>query len=279
MTAEYSVGLDITAQARIRTFLQEYNRRTGATILLTSHYMADVTALCERILIIHYGQLKYDGGIGELSRRIAPFKLIGVALRDGAPCDLSCYGELTESESNDGKQYIRAPADQVIPLTAQILASFSRIIVWRAWDLILGLVLIVIGVRMSAAAGTPIAATPFSLASFILLAISGVLIIYSLWIVMIALTFWFIKFDNNVTILDALLGAGRYPATVYPPWLRVILTFIVPVAVATSVPLQALRGELGVGLVLLFLGVGAASFLVATRVWKAGVKHYSGASS
>ena len=89
---EPTIGLDITAQARIRAFLQEYNRRTGATILLTSHYMADVTALCERIIIIHHGQLKYDGSITDLSRRIAPFKLIGVALGDPCPCDLSPYG-------------------------------------------------------------------------------------------------------------------------------------------------------------------------------------------
>lgn len=52
--------------------------------------------------------------------------------------------------------------------------------------------------------------------TFILLALSGMIIIYSLWIVLIALTFWFVKFDNNVTILQALLDAGRYPATVYP---------------------------------------------------------------
>jgi ABC-2 type transport system ATP-binding protein len=120
---EPTIGLDITAQARIRAFLEEYNRRTGATILLTSHYMADVTALCERIIIIHHGQLKYDGGIADLSRRIAPFKLIGVLLQDGAPCDLGCYGELTEHGNGDGKQYIRVPANQVTALTAQILAE------------------------------------------------------------------------------------------------------------------------------------------------------------
>ena len=62
---------------------------------------------------------------------------------------------------------------------------------------------------------------------------------------MIAATFWFIKFDNNVTILQALLDTGRYPSTVYPFWLRLIVTFVVPIAVATTVPLQALRGELG----------------------------------
>ncbi len=89
---EPTIGLDISAQARIREFLREFNHRTGATILLTSHYMADVTALCERVIIIHEGQLKYDGSLAGLSRRIAPFKLIGVALGEPCPCDLSPYG-------------------------------------------------------------------------------------------------------------------------------------------------------------------------------------------
>jgi ABC-2 type transport system ATP-binding protein len=118
---EPTIGLDITAQVRIRNFLQEYNRRTNATILLTSHYMADVTALCERIIIIHHGQLKYDGAIGDLSRRIAPYKLIGVALGEVRECDLSCYGDLVPGENGDGKQYIQVQADQVTAITAQIL--------------------------------------------------------------------------------------------------------------------------------------------------------------
>ena len=121
---EPTIGLDITAQARIRSFLREYNRRTGATILLTSHYMADVVALCERIIIIHQGQLKYDGGITDLSRRIAPFKVIGVAVREGSPCDLSCYGQLTSvEEDSNGKQYIQVPADQVNEVTTRILSE------------------------------------------------------------------------------------------------------------------------------------------------------------
>jgi ABC-2 type transport system ATP-binding protein len=120
---EPTIGLDITAQARIRSFLQEYNRRTGATILLTSHYMADVTALCERIIMIHQGQLKYDGSITELSRRIAPFKLIGVALRDAQAADLSRYGMLVPGQNGDGKQLIQVQAEQVAPITAQLLAD------------------------------------------------------------------------------------------------------------------------------------------------------------
>ena len=124
---EPTIGLDIIAQVRIRDFLREYNRRTGATILLTSHYMADVTALCERIILIHHGRLKYDGSINDLSRRIAPFKLIGVALGDPCPCDLSVYGTPIASNGEEGedgfKQFVQVPAAEVASITARILAD------------------------------------------------------------------------------------------------------------------------------------------------------------
>ena len=122
---EPTIGLDITAQVRIRGFLQEYNRRTGATILLTSHYMADVTALCERIIIIHHGQLKYDGAITDLVRRIAPFKLIGVALQDGVDDDLSRYGTPIPNENGDGKRLIQVQSGQVASIAARLLAELA----------------------------------------------------------------------------------------------------------------------------------------------------------
>jgi ABC-2 type transport system permease protein len=160
------------------------------------------------------------------------------------------------------------------PVNSMFLVTFSRITIWRAWDLILAAVLIVIGINMSGDTTTPL-----HILSFILLTLSGAIIIYSLWIVLIALTFWFTKFDNNVTILQALLDAGRYPVTVYPVWLRILVTFVIPIAVATTVPLQALRGDLTITRVLMYLAIGIVSFLVASRVWRAGLKQYSGASS
>ena len=120
---EPTIGLDITGQARIREFLREYNKRTGATILLTSHYMADVTALCERIIIIHHGQLKYDGGIGDLSRKIAPFKLIGVRLAEVDSHDLTKYGTLVQNEEDWEKQYIQVRAEDVTRVTSGLLAD------------------------------------------------------------------------------------------------------------------------------------------------------------
>src|SRR5574342_73853 len=153
------------------------------------------------------------------------------------------------------------------PVNSMFLVTFSRITVWRAWDLILAAILIAIGINLSGETVTSV-----NILTFFLLTVSGALVIYSLWIVLIALTFWFTKFDNNVTILQALMDAGRYPVTVYPVWLRIIVTFIIPIAVATTVPLQALRGELTLQRVILFVVVGIVSFLVASRVWKAGLK-------
>jgi ABC-2 type transport system permease protein len=160
------------------------------------------------------------------------------------------------------------------PVNSMFLVTFSRITVWRIWDLALAVILVVIGVNM---AGETTSAP--HILTFILLSLSGMIVIYSLWIILIALTFWFVKFDNNVTILQALMDSGRYPATVYPAWLRVIVTFIIPIAVATTIPLQALRGELGLIQVLTYLAVSVLGFVIASKVWKSGLKQYSGASS
>lgn len=160
------------------------------------------------------------------------------------------------------------------PANSLFLITFSRIVVWRIWDLVLAAILIIVGVRLSG--GVPDLLTLFY---FLLLVASGAIVIYSLWIVLIALTFWFVKFDNNVTILQALMDSGRYPATVYPPWLRLIITYLVPIAVATTIPLQGLRGDLSGLQVLGFITISLLVFFLATRIWKAGVRQYSGASS
>ena len=160
------------------------------------------------------------------------------------------------------------------PANSMFLVSFSRITVWRLADLILAIILIAVGVNMAGEVTTPL-----NILLFAMLTVSGALVIYSLWIVLIAFTFWFTKFDNNVTILQALTDTGRYPITVYPWWLRIIVTYIVPIGLATTVPVQALRGELTGWNVLTFLGISVAAVFIASRVWKVGVKRYSGASS
>lgn len=205
-------------------------------------------------------------GIGELIALLGVFRLINTLMIALIWPNTQRFNESIRDGSLDYTLLQPAPS--------MFLVTFSRITVWRIWDLLLAVVLILVGINMSG----DVATLP-SVLTFILLTVSGAVVIYSLWIVLIALTFWFTKFDNNVTILQALLDAGRYPVTVYPVWLRIIVTYIIPIAVATTVPLQALRGDLTLARVLVFLVVGAVSAWIASLVWKAGVKRYSGASS
>ncbi len=118
---EPTIGLDVTAQKRIRAFLAEYNRRTGASILMTSHYMADVQALCSRVVVIDAGQVLYDGGLRALTTRFAAHQTITVGLPEGA-VDLSGYGEVVES-TPDGRTSLRVPKAQASAVAARLLAA------------------------------------------------------------------------------------------------------------------------------------------------------------
>ena len=101
---EPTLGLDVNAQVGVREFLREYNQRYQATVLLTSHYMADITALCQRVLLIHQGQLIYDGSLDGLLERFAPCREVKVELAHPLPkSELLPYGEI---KALDG-QFVR----------------------------------------------------------------------------------------------------------------------------------------------------------------------------
>jgi ABC-2 type transport system ATP-binding protein len=117
---EPTIGLDVTMQRRIRTFLAEYNQRHGATVMLTSHYMADVTALCKRVLVIHHGRLRYDGPLAELANRVDTTRTIGIALAD-PEVDVSGYGEVV---ARDGARVtLRVPRQDASAVAARLLAD------------------------------------------------------------------------------------------------------------------------------------------------------------
>ena len=117
---EPTIGLDVTMQKRIRSFIAEYNRRYEATVLLTSHYMADVEALCKRVIVIHHGRLLFDGELARLGDDFAAWKTIDVELEDGA-ADLSAYGDVVESEA--GRVKLRVPRAETARVTARLLAE------------------------------------------------------------------------------------------------------------------------------------------------------------
>lgn len=161
------------------------------------------------------------------------------------------------------------------PVNSQFMVSFSRIVIWNSWNLLIGIALIIIGL-FAAGSESP---SPLNIITFLLLTLTGSLIIYSLWIALISLTFWFTKFDNNVTLMQALMDTGRFPSVVYPIWLRIIVTFVVPIAVATTIPLQALRGELEWWQILLAFFASFLAAFLSSQLWLAGTRRYSGASA
>jgi ABC-2 type transport system ATP-binding protein len=117
---EPTIGLDVTMQKRIRTFVAEYNRRHGATVLLTSHYMADVEALCKRVIVIHHGRILYDGGLAALADEFAAYKTIGVVLENGAT-PLGSYGEVVEIDGD--RISLRVPKSETSRVAARLLAD------------------------------------------------------------------------------------------------------------------------------------------------------------
>jgi ABC-2 type transport system ATP-binding protein len=117
---EPTIGLDVTMQRRIRAFIAEYNRRFGATVLLTSHYMADVEALCRRVVVIHYGRLLFDGNLSALVQKFTEHKTIIVQLRD-CQADLQSYGEVISC--TDGRTTLRVPKAETAHVTERLLAD------------------------------------------------------------------------------------------------------------------------------------------------------------
>jgi ABC-2 type transport system ATP-binding protein len=123
---EPTLGLDVSMQGRLRQFIAEYNRRTGATVMLTSHYMADVIALCPRVICIHHGRLLYDGALSELAQRLAPFKLIRIALHpDHASADVAgaLPAAVTLIEHENGQLTLRVERAAAPAATAKLLQA------------------------------------------------------------------------------------------------------------------------------------------------------------
>jgi ABC-2 type transport system ATP-binding protein len=121
---EPTLGLDVNAQAGVRDFLREYNQRYQATVLLTSHYMADITALCQRVLLIHQGMLMYDGSLDKLLERFAPYREIHLELAQCLPSEkLASYGEVKVLE---GRSVSFLVAQEVLTQTvSRILADLE----------------------------------------------------------------------------------------------------------------------------------------------------------
>ncbi|WP_346106789.1 ATP-binding cassette domain-containing protein [Nonomuraea maheshkhaliensis] len=124
---EPSIGLDVSAAATLRRFVAGYAASTGATVLLTSHYMAEVESLCRRVILIDGGRLQYDGPLATLAGRLSPYKRVRVTLADGAGVAWEEFGEVEaiDDTSATGPVTLRVPRDDVPSVTSRLLAGLA----------------------------------------------------------------------------------------------------------------------------------------------------------
>ena len=160
------------------------------------------------------------------------------------------------------------------PEDSQVLVSIQRVEIWKLTDFFLGAAVIVVALtRMGERLGA------LQVAGFLAALAAGGIIVYSFWVILASLSFWFVRVENILVIFQSIYEAGRWPVTLYPGWLRVGLTFLVPVAFATTVPAQALAGRMSWQTLAGAFALAAALFTVSRLLWRAGTRRYSGASA
>jgi len=160
------------------------------------------------------------------------------------------------------------------PEDAQFLVSIQRMRIWEIIDIMLVFsVLVAALIRIGKGVGI------WQTVDFCIMLVAGATIVYCFWLILATLSFWLVRVENILTIFQSMYEAGRWPITLYPGWLRFVLTFLVPVAFAVTVPAEALTGRLTLPTALLAVAGAAALFAASRAFWKKGLRNYTGTSA
>jgi ABC-2 type transport system permease protein len=160
------------------------------------------------------------------------------------------------------------------PADSQLLVSVTEFQLWKLVDVVLGLGVLAFAV---ARLGGTIGLAQAGLFAVVLLC--GGLILYSLWLAVATASFWVVRIWSLFDMFESMYQAGRWPVGIYPSWLRLALTFIVPVAFAVTAPAEALTARLTPQTLALALGITTGALVGSRLLWKFGLRHYSGASA
>ena len=160
------------------------------------------------------------------------------------------------------------------PRDSQLLVSIRRVSPWSLLDVVLGVAVLAVALARMHRTFTPAQGLAFAA-----VLVAGAVIVASFWLILATLAFWFVRIENILFIFQSTYQAGRWPVGIYPKLLRLVLTFLVPVAFAVTVPAEAAVGRLEPRTMLLALGLAAAIAAVARGFWRYGVRRYSGASA
>ncbi len=160
------------------------------------------------------------------------------------------------------------------PVDSQVLVSIQKVEIWRLVDVFIAIPIFTLAIiRMGSHIGL------FEILTFVGSLFSGMAIIYSFLLLLSTTAFWFVRVENIQEIFVSLWQAGRWPIGIYPFWLRVTLTFLVPVAFATTVPASAISGRITTTTFVGSVALAAALLLLSRWFWRLGIRFYSGASA
>jgi ABC-2 type transport system permease protein len=160
------------------------------------------------------------------------------------------------------------------PEDPQLIISVRQISIWQLVDVLTGLVVLVFAIaNLRSSIG------PAQALSFALVLLLGVLMVYCFWLLLTTVAFWVVRMENVIELFQGIYAAGRYPVGIYPGWLRIGLTFLVPIAFAVTIPAEALTGRLTLQTVLGAAGLALLLLAITRWFWTFGLRHYSGASA
>ena len=160
------------------------------------------------------------------------------------------------------------------PEDSQVLISVREVKIWQAVDIIVGFVVLAIGVSQIEASVGPVQAIAFAAALLL-----GGSMIYCFWLIITTGAFWIVRMDEVHELFDGLYQSGRWPVTIYPSWLRISLTFLVPIAFAVTVPAEAITSRLTPETLAVAAGFALALLVFTRWWWRFGLRRYSGASA
>ncbi len=162
------------------------------------------------------------------------------------------------------------------PINSQLLVSIREIVVYRLVDVLLGATIAVIGcMKLQGTVALP------DLFMFVTMIAAAYVIIYSIWLMLATMCFWFVRVQNIEMVFWNVFEAGRYPIAIYPQWLQWSLTYLLPLAFITTVPAATFFGDVSKmpAAPIWAAALAPAIFILSNRFWKFGLRHYSGASA
>jgi ABC-2 type transport system permease protein len=255
----------------VRTFLRvgilnELQYRVNLVLQLFQSVVALATAIAVIALVFLYTPDLAGWSAAELLIVVGIHTMLGGVIRAVIQPNM----QLLMDDIREGK------LDFVLtkPVDAQLVVSVRRVTVWPLVDVLVGLGVVVVGVGL---AGRPV--TLVDGAIFLTTTALGAVMIYCLWLMITIGAFWMTRMEQVAELFNGLYQAGRWPVSIYPSWLRLSFTVLVPLAFAITVPAEALTGRAGIGTLGTAAAFTAVLVVLSRLLWRRGLRAYAGASA